>query len=304
MKKLSMILSSVFALVCMVLVSALAFYAYNGHLKIMDTSRTIEEISGEAADAHTTLDTADASLSTSISEKETAIAEKKEEIEAQEEAEAAAPASNGYIVAIDPGHQSWNIDMSALEPMGPGSSDMKAKATSGTSGTYSGLAEYELNMDVSLKLRDILEERGYTVVLTRENNDTAISNAERAQLATDAGANIYVRIHANGDDSHTASGALTMVPSTSNPYVGSLSEESQRLGQCILDSYCEATGFSSLGVQYYDNMTGINWSTVPVTIIEMGFMTYESDDLQMADPDFQEVMAGGIADGIDAYFGL
>ena len=40
----------------------------------------------------------------------------------------------------------------------------------------------------------------------------------------------------------------------------------------------------------------------PVTIVEMGFMTNESDDLKMSDPDFQDTMASGIADGIDAYF--
>lgn len=53
-----------------------------------------------------------------------------------------------------------------------------------------------------------------------------------------------------------------------------------------------------------DNMTGINWSTVPVTIVEMGFMTNESDDLQMSDTAFQDTMATGIADGIDSYFGI
>ena len=49
-------------------------------------------------------------------------------------------------------------------------------------------------------------------------------------------------------------------------------------------------------------MTGINWSSVPVTIVEMGFMTNEQDDRQMSDPDFQDTMAQGIADGIDSYF--
>ena len=208
-----------------------------------------------------------------------------------------------HIIGIDPGHQSEAIDMSALEPNGPGSSDMKAKCTTGTQGSYTGLNEYQLNLDVSLQLRDILEQRGYQVVLTRENNETAISNMERAQLASASGAEIYVRIHANGDDSHTASGALTMCPSPSNPYVPQLYEESNRLSQCILDKYCAATGFKNLGVQYTDTMTGINWSTVPVTIVEMGFMTYESDDRQMSDPAFQTIMANGIADGIDAYFG-
>lgn len=212
--------------------------------------------------------------------------------------------SNGHVVCIDPGHQGEWVDMSATEPNGPGSSVPKTKCSTGTSGSYTGLNEYQLNLDVSLKLQQILIDRGYQVVMTRTDNDTAISNAERALFASDNGAEIMVRVHANGDDSHTASGALTMSPSSGNPYVADLYDESNRLSQCIIDSYCAATGFNNRGIIYTDDMTGINWSKIPVTIVEMGFMTHETDDRQMADPAFQETMAAGIADGIDAYFGL
>lgn len=210
--------------------------------------------------------------------------------------------SNGHIIGIDPGHQSEAIDMSATEPLGPGSSEMKAKASTGTQGAYTGVPEYSLNLDVSLLLRDELTNRGYQVVMTRTDNETAISNKERAELVASKGAEIYVRIHANGEDSHTASGALTMSPSSQNPFVPQLYEESNRLSQCIIDAYCSATGFSNLGVQYYDNMTGINWSSVPVTILEMGFMTNENDDTKMNEPAFRQTMVQGIADGIDTYF--
>lgn len=210
--------------------------------------------------------------------------------------------ANGYIVCIDPGHQSYDIDMSDTEPIGPGAAETKAKSSSGTVGVSSGLPEFQLNLDVALKLKIMLEQRGYTVVMTRSNNDVAISNKERAEFASEQGADIFVRLHANGEDTNTASGALTMAPSPENSYVAYLSSDSVLLAHCILDSYCEATGFTNLGVQYYDNMSGINWSTIPVTIIEMGFMTNESDDLQMSNSDFQYIMAQGIADGIDEYF--
>lgn len=215
----------------------------------------------------------------------------------------AVASSNGYIIGIDPGHQGWHVNMSDLEPNGPGSSEMKAKATTGTEGSYTGLAEFQLNLDVSLKLEQELLNRGYQVVLTRRDNDTAISNSERAQLVAQQGADIYVRIHANGDDSHTVSGALTMAPTSGNPYIPQLAAESERLSRCIIDSYCSATGFNNLGIQYTDTMTGINWSSVPVTILEMGFMSHEYDDTKMADSEFQNVMVQGIANGIDAYFG-
>ena len=111
-----------------------------------------------------------------------------------------------------------------------------------------------------------------------------------------------MRIHANGAESSSAAGALTISPSSSNPYVPQLYEESDKLSQCILDAYCDATGFDNRGVTYADNMTGINWSTVPVTILEMGFMTNENDDTKMNNPEFQQTMVTGIVNGIDTYF--
>lgn len=209
---------------------------------------------------------------------------------------------NGHVVGIDPGHQGSWVDMSEQEPNAPGSSELKAKCTAGTTGRFSGVPEYELNLEISLALRDELERRGYKVSMSREDNDTAISNAERAQKAAREGAEVYVRIHANGSDDSSVSGALAMCQSPQNPYVGELYEESYRLSERILNSYCTKTGFGNLGIQYYDNMTGINWSSVPVTILEMGFMTNEGDDFAMQDSEMQEKMVQGIADGIDSYF--
>lgn len=210
--------------------------------------------------------------------------------------------SNGHVVGIDPGHQGSWVDMSAQEPNAPGSSTMKTKCTVGTTGRFTGVPEYELNLEISLALRDELVSRGYEVIMTRENHDTAISNAERAQKVSEEGGEIYVRIHANGSDSTSVSGALGMCQSPQNPYVGDLYEDSYRLTESILNSYCEETGFGNLGIQYYDNMTGINWSSVPVTILEMGFMTNEQDDYAMQDPEMQIKMVQGIANGIDTYF--
>ena len=58
--------------------------------------------------------------------------------------------SNGYVVGIDPGHQGSWVDMSDTEPDGPGSENYKAKSSTGTQGSYTGVPEYELNLQISL----------------------------------------------------------------------------------------------------------------------------------------------------------
>ena len=121
-------------------------------------------------------------------------------------------------------------------------------------------------------------------------------------VANEAEADLLLRIHANGSEDPNVHGALALVPSPQNPYHGSLSAESERIARTILDVYCRMTGFTNLGIQYNDTMTGINWSERPVVILEMGFMTNEGDDLAMADDVFRQTMAAGIAEGIEAYF--
>lgn len=91
---------------------------------------------------------------------------------------------NGKVVVLDPGHQLKGD--SSKEPLGPGSSEKKAKVTGGTEGCVSKLPEYQLNLDVALKLGKELQKRGYQVIYTRKTNDVNISNAERAQIANNA----------------------------------------------------------------------------------------------------------------------
>lgn len=205
-------------------------------------------------------------------------------------------------IALDPGHQAPSVDMSEKEPNAPESSVMKAKATGGTTGKFTGVGEYELNLTIAKKVRDKLSSLGYNVIMTRDNNETAISNKERAILANEAHANVSVRIHANGSDDATTNGALVIIGSQSNPHVGWLYDDSYRLGEEILNSYCSRTGMKNLGLQENDTMTGINWSEIPVIILEMGFMSNETDDRNMQDDAFQEEMVEGIVQGIESYF--
>ena len=211
------------------------------------------------------------------------------------------PSTGGHVICIDPGHQVSGD--STPEPNGPGSATTKARVTGGTTGTTTGVPEYQLNLAIALQLQQELQARGYTVYMTRTSHEVNISNKERAEFATSVGAEITIRIHANGSTNSGVSGALALAPSAGNPYVGQLAAASQSLSSCVLNAYCGATGLANQGVQANDTMTGINWCTMPVTILEMGYMTNPGDDTSMQDPGFQQKMVWGIANGIDTYFG-
>lgn len=205
---------------------------------------------------------------------------------------------SGITIGLDPGHQAHGNN--EQEAVAPGSSETKPKVSSGTAGVSSGVSEYVVNLAVGLKLRDILEDLGANVLMTRESNDVNISNAERAQMMNSAGVDLVVRLHCDGEDDASRNGAFILIPV--GPYAAEIEGASRSAAEAVLSAFVAETGARNLGLSERDDQTGFNWSTVPVINIEMGHMSNPAEDERLVSDSYQQLCAQGIANGLVDYF--
>ena len=203
---------------------------------------------------------------------------------------------SGVKIGIDPGHQLKQN--SEREAIAPGSSETKPKVSSGTAGVKTGVAEYQVNLDVSLQLRQALEDLGCTVYMTRETIDVNISNQERAIMMNGYGVDLVLRSHCNGAENSSANGIGLYVNAT-----GDIAEDSYAAAEAILPAMAEATGARSYGIFRRDTYTGLNWSTVPCILVEMGYMSNPQEDVKLNDPEYQQKLVEGMVDGICKWLG-
>ena len=154
---------------------------------------------------------------------------------------------------------------------------------------------------IAFKLKDKLEASGYQVIMVRTSQDVDMSNSERAKIANENNAGAFIRIHCNSDSSSEAKGALTIAPSTSNQYCHQIADASQALSKSVLNNICNETGAKNRGVMISDTMSGINWCQVPVTIVEMGFLSNPEEDRLLSDSNYQDKIVSGIVKGINEY---
>ncbi|MDP4178842.1 MAG: N-acetylmuramoyl-L-alanine amidase [Bacillota bacterium] len=202
----------------------------------------------------------------------------------------------GRVIVIDPGHAD-HADLST-EPIAPNSSVMKIKDGGGAEGVSTGTPEYEVNMRVAVSLKNILQQNGYTVIMTKTSNSESPGNVDRAKIGNNANASLVIRIHADTSDDSSVKGASMLVPSAINDNTQKIYSESKRCGQIVLNTLANEVGMKNRGVVETDQMTGFNWSTVPVILVEMGFLSNPDEDRLLSSSDYENKLAKGLADGI------
>ncbi len=212
-------------------------------------------------------------------------------------ASAAPSSSSRPVVVVDPGHD--RHANSATEPIGPGSSRRKIKDGGGTRGAVTGIHEADLVLDVSLRLRRLLEGAGVRVVLTRSQTaGVSIGNIARARIANRARADLFVRVHADGHPSSNVRGSHTLVPALRAGWTDDVYAASRRAGRLVQAELARATRFPNRGLTERADFTGFNWADVPVILVEMGFMTNPAEDRQLARAAVRQRVAVGLCRGV------
>lgn len=204
-----------------------------------------------------------------------------------------------HVIVIDPGHGPWvNLDM---EPIAPESEIMKRKYGVGATGVVTGTLEREINLNVSLMLRDLLEEDGYTVIMTRTDHTVISSNIDRANLANDNNAALMLRIHSDSYQDPKAHGASMLVPGNVG-YATDIVDESRLYGEIILSTLTELVGMQNRGVITRTDQTGFNWSKVPIMTVELGFLSNPEEDKLLSSNEYQTKLAHALYLGIKKCF--
>jgi len=215
----------------------------------------------------------------------------------------AARAGTAPVVVIDPGHDARaNL---ATEPIGPGSSTRKIKDGGGTHGVVTGIREADLTLDVSLRLGRLLRAAGVRVVMTRTRTSGAsMGNIARARIANNAGAALFLRVHADGASSASARGTHTLTPALHRGWTDDVYDSSRRAATLVQTELVRALGFPNRGIQERSDFTGFNWADVPVILVEMGFMTSPTEDRALARPAVRGRAALGLCRGTLRFLGL
>ncbi|MFJ8824845.1 N-acetylmuramoyl-L-alanine amidase [Streptomyces sp. NPDC102467] len=217
----------------------------------------------------------------------------------------------GKVVVIDPGHNPGNFrhtaDINRTVNVGNASKECD---TTGTS-TNAGYTEAQFTLDVSRRLRTLLQQQGATVKLT-QNGDRAWGPCvtERAAIGNQAKADAAISVHADGSAVGNR-GFHVILPASvhaggadTRPIVSS----SRDLGERIAGKFLQATGEppsnyigGGTGLDTRSDLGGLNLSTVPKVFIECGNMRDSQDMARLTSGAWRQKAAQGLSEGIVSF---
>ena len=187
-------------------------------------------------------------------------------------------------VCIDPGHCAYGED---------------------TGAEGNGLREQDINLDIGLKLNDILVANGFETIMTRTGDlVTGLSDGyslneslrKRCDIANGFQANIFISIHCNSSDITSPNGVEVLV--------AGLGGQAEKLAKNVLP-YLVGLGQTNRGVKVQRvYVLEDGHTSMPAILTENGFLTNIADAQRLDNPAFRGKIALATANGILNYFGM
>ncbi|MCZ8513343.1 N-acetylmuramoyl-L-alanine amidase [Paenibacillus filicis] len=170
-----------------------------------------------------------------------------------------------------------------------------------------GLMEKTVNLDIAQKLRDALVQRGYEVVMTRQS-DVYWSLKERVDYTDVQDADLFVSVHANSYSNPNTRGSMVLYYDDASPQesypaserMKALTPQSRELAQKVLDAFVRKTGLPNQGLTQ-SAVYVVRMGSIPSILVETAFLSNKTDAALLANSDERTLMAGAIAEGIEAY---
>jgi N-acetylmuramoyl-L-alanine amidase len=218
----------------------------------------------------------------------------------------------GVTIAIDPGHNGGNAShpeqINRLVPAGANGT-MKACNTTGTATDDGELTEAQLNFDVAEELRARLESQGATVVMTRTSNDgVGPCVNERAEIGNQAVADAAISIHADGSLSPDAHGFHVIDPATDEMIRPAIADSDKALATLVRNSLVAAgippaNYIGSEGLDERDDLAGLNLSTQPIAMVELGNMRSATEASKFESPAYRATLATALYSALRQFLG-
>ena len=195
-----------------------------------------------------------------------------------------APPDSGIELPIRPGEDWDPAAYTVVLDAGHGGSASGA--------VYEGIMEKTITLPITLRAGELLEEKGYNVVLTR-SSDVYMDLYDRSKVANNVGADVFVSIHAN---------ASTTKPDFAGTFTYSYpnSLEGAKLAGMIQKAVVNAAGSLDRGLLTNDYVV-LRETHMPAALLETGFMSCHEELMLLVQPDYQEQLAQGVAKGIENY---
>ena len=175
---------------------------------------------------------------------------------------------NYYKVFIDPGHGGSD----------PGSLGF-------------GYRESDINLQVAKKVESKLKAKGIDVKMSR-SSDVFYSLSERAKMANNYGADIFVSIHQNSATASSANGIET--------YYNKYRVDDKPLSNDVQEQLINQTGAYNRGVKNAE-FTVLVKSKMTASLVECGFISNETEVKNISNSSYQDKLATGISNGIESY---